>query len=54
MNPLGLDTAERCWLCDRDGGQLCHVHERVEPEDEPELVWTRLGGDVAVRDLDTK
>jgi hypothetical protein len=41
--PIGSDTSETCWLCDRDRGELCHVHERRERDeerDQPEVVWT--------------
>jgi hypothetical protein len=42
-NPLAVDTRETCWLCDRERGELCHVHEPLEPDDErdaPDVVWT--------------
>ena len=40
---LTTDTSATCWLCDRDRGELCHVHERLEQDeerDQPEVVWT--------------
>lgn len=40
--PLASDTSETCWLCDRERGELCHVHEQVErgyERDDPEVVW---------------
>jgi hypothetical protein len=24
---IGSDTAANCWLCDRERGELCHVHD---------------------------
>jgi len=39
---LGDDTAANRWLCDRDGGELCHVHQGLDERDadrEP-LSWT--------------
>lgn len=41
MNPIGTDTAGSCWLCDRDRGELCHVHEPREAKDEPDLAWVQ-------------
>ena len=39
--PLATDTSETCWLCDRERGELCHVHEQHGDErDDPEVVWT--------------
>jgi len=41
--PIGSDTSETCWLCDRERGELCHVHERLEQADDdvlPDVVWT--------------
>jgi len=28
----GYDTADSCWLCDRERGELCHVHDPVMRE----------------------
>lgn len=39
---LASDTSEACWLCDRERGDLCHVHEPVSKTEEsepPELSW---------------
>jgi hypothetical protein len=39
---IGSDTAATCWLCDRDGGELCHVHAQgAEGERElTDVAWT--------------
>lgn len=29
----GADSAATCWLCDRERGELCHVHERLADHD---------------------
>ncbi len=38
---LRAETAANCWLCDRDRGELCHVHERsgCDAETDPGVVW---------------
>lgn len=49
----GLDTAESCWLCDRERGELCHVHDPVErawgarrrEDDEVPMAWAAEGHD---------
>jgi hypothetical protein len=35
-------TSETCWLCDRERGELCHVHEPLVEDDDsdsPEIAW---------------
>jgi hypothetical protein len=40
---VGDDTAATCWLCDRERGELCHVHERpVDHDAEPAPVVVSL------------
>lgn len=41
---MGTKTAESCWLCDRERGELCHVHEQLDPK-EPETVWIQAESD---------
>jgi hypothetical protein len=39
---LASATSETCWLCDRERGQLCHVHEPLVEDDDsdtPEVAW---------------
>jgi hypothetical protein len=59
-------TAASCWLCDHDGGELCHVHDPREhrylavrdgfvsaPEEPCEIGWTTDAAHVAARDTAT-
>lgn len=40
--PLGSDTRDACWLCDRAREELCHVHELTDADDEAiEVAWSR-------------
>jgi hypothetical protein len=47
---IGADTAGNCWLCDRERGELCHVHAPPFADDaEPEgfVVTLREDSDAA-------
>lgn len=38
---LGDDTRPNCWLCDRNRGELCHVHDdKNEDDSEALLSWS--------------
>jgi hypothetical protein len=42
---LGDDSRATCWLCDRERGELCHIHERLDTPDsegqpEPDVAWS--------------
>jgi hypothetical protein len=40
---IGADTAAACWLCDRERGELCHVHAPNSHDDgEPVAVVVSL------------
>lgn len=40
---IGADTAAGCWLCDRERGELCHVHAPpAEDDGEPGAVVVSL------------
>jgi len=44
------DTAATCWLCDRERGELCHVHASLAEDDaEPAAVVVSIpeGGEAA-------